>query len=112
MKNKNNNLRRPEGKILTPLKSIRKQCIECMGGSAEEVKRCTARKCWLYPYRLGRDPKREGRERTPAQKEVDKRNAERLRNRKGSLPLKGKEPHKTTNGHEPDTNHDGAILKP
>ena len=29
-------------------------CLECMGGSADEVKRCTAPKCPLYQHRFGK----------------------------------------------------------
>jgi hypothetical protein len=41
---------------LTPIKAIRKHCLECVAWSYEEVKGCTARSCPLYPYRLGRRP--------------------------------------------------------
>lgn len=51
-------LRRPEGKILSPIKSIRKHCIECMGGQVLEVRECTAPECWLYPHRMGKDAAR------------------------------------------------------
>jgi hypothetical protein len=45
---------------LSPLKAIRFQCIECMGFSAFEVKKCTSVLCSLYPYRLGTNPDRKG----------------------------------------------------
>ncbi len=45
---------------LTPIKAIRYQCIECMGFSAFEVKKCTSPLCSLYPYRDGHDPERKG----------------------------------------------------
>jgi hypothetical protein len=48
---------------MTPLKAIRKFCIQCVG-SASEVKNCggdkmlgqgdSARRCWFYDYRMGR----------------------------------------------------------
>ena len=38
------------------LKTIRKQCIECMGFQEREVEICTAPKCSLFPYRMGKDP--------------------------------------------------------
>ena len=44
-------------KILTPLKAIRKNCLECMGDSAVEVKLCDMRDCPLHPYRSGKNPK-------------------------------------------------------
>ncbi len=43
-------------KILTPLKAIRKNCVECMGGSSLEVKLCSLGDCSLYPYRFGKYP--------------------------------------------------------
>ncbi len=45
---------------LTPLRSIRLQCIECMGFSEYEPKYCTSPLCSLYPYRLGSNPERKG----------------------------------------------------
>ena len=44
-------------KVLTPIKAIRAYCIECSGGMTKEVKLCTAEKCPLYPYRMGKRPK-------------------------------------------------------
>jgi hypothetical protein len=37
-----------------PRAAIRFFCLECMGGSAAEVKRCTVQKCALYPHRFGK----------------------------------------------------------
>jgi len=36
------------------LKAIRKNCVECSGGSFEETKNCNITDCPLYPYRSGR----------------------------------------------------------
>ncbi len=33
--------------------AIRANCLMCVGWSTEEVRRCTARNCPLYPYRKG-----------------------------------------------------------
>ena len=41
----------------TPTKSIRVFCIQCMGYTKSEVRKCTAPKCPLYPYRLRRKQK-------------------------------------------------------
>ena len=71
--------RRPIDKILTPVKSIRRFCIECMGGSTYEPTHCTDPQCFLWPYREGHNPKRKGRERTPAQKQASDRLKNRLR---------------------------------
>lgn len=38
-------------------KAIRLHCIECSGGSFNEVKVCAIGKCALFPYRFGRNPK-------------------------------------------------------
>lgn len=44
-------------KILTPIKAIRKKCLDC-NSTANEVKLCTVKDCPLYPYRLGKNPNR------------------------------------------------------
>jgi len=48
---------RQRNKRLTPIKSIRKHCLECSGGSVKEVRECIIENCPLYPYRLGKRPK-------------------------------------------------------
>lgn len=45
---------------LTPMKAIRQKCLECQGGSSNEVKSCHITDCTLWPFRLGRNPKRSG----------------------------------------------------
>lgn len=45
-------------KYITPIKSIRKFCVECSGGSPLEVKKCVIHDCHLYPYRMGKNPNR------------------------------------------------------
>ena len=45
-------------KILSPIKAIRANCIECSCGSKDEVKLCPIQTCPLYPYRLGKNPNR------------------------------------------------------
>jgi hypothetical protein len=47
--------------LLTPLKAIRCQCLECMSWSASEVKKCTNELCSLYPYRFSRVPGHKGK---------------------------------------------------
>ncbi len=47
-------------KILTPMKAIRAKCLDCCGGSSNEVKLCTAVNCSLHPYRDGHNPNRKG----------------------------------------------------
>lgn len=45
-----------KNKILTPLKAIRKNCLDCMCGSSLEVKLCPSSDCPLYHYRFGKYP--------------------------------------------------------
>ena len=42
-----------------PLWAIRLNCLQCMCGSAYEVRHCQVRHCALFPYRLGRKPTEE-----------------------------------------------------
>jgi len=41
---------------LTPVKAIRRKCLDCSGGSYSEVRQCVIRECPLYPYRDGHRP--------------------------------------------------------
>lgn len=48
-------------KYTSPLKSIRQKCLDCMCGSAKEVKLCTcdgiqSTSCALFPCRFGKRP--------------------------------------------------------
>ena len=54
---------------LTPIKAIRKHCIECCGGSHKEVRECNRVDCHLYPYRMGINPRRKGIGENPTFKE-------------------------------------------
>lgn len=51
-----------DGKLITkklsPVKAIRKFCLVCLGGSPDEIRRCTDETCPLYPFRFGKDPGR------------------------------------------------------
>lgn len=40
----------------TPIKAIRKHCLECVGNHRSEVVLCTSPKCKLFPYRFGKRP--------------------------------------------------------
>jgi hypothetical protein len=40
----------------TPKVAIRNHCLECCGYSSQETALCTAKQCWLYPWRLGKTP--------------------------------------------------------
>ena len=43
----------PSNVYIRPLKAIRAKCLDCCGGSAKEVRLCTAKDCPLYLYRFG-----------------------------------------------------------
>lgn len=47
-------------KQLTPMKAIRKNCLDCSGGSVGEVRECVITDCPLYNFRLGKNPARKG----------------------------------------------------
>ena len=40
----------------TPIKSIRKKCLDCTCFQPKEIRYCTIIDCPLYPYRFGRRP--------------------------------------------------------
>lgn len=43
-------------KILSPMKAIRANCLDCCGGSEAEVRRCHINTCPLHPFRFGKNP--------------------------------------------------------
>lgn len=45
---------------LTPLKAIRKKCLDCSNFQPSEVRKCLIEDCPLFPYRMGKNPKRVG----------------------------------------------------
>jgi hypothetical protein len=47
-------------KYVTPIKSIRKHCLQCSGGSVKEVRECVIHQCVLYNFRMGKNPRRKG----------------------------------------------------
>lgn len=59
-----------------PVKAIRDFCLDCMGGSRDEVVRCTSKDCKIYAFRLGKNPYRVKRVLTDEQRDAA---AERLR---------------------------------
>lgn len=50
---------------MTPLKAIRAKCLDCSGGSSNEVKLCPITHCPLYDYRDGHNPKDANRKGRP-----------------------------------------------
>lgn len=55
---------------LTPMKAIRRKCIDCSCGSSNEVKLCPVQNCPLYDYRFGKDPYRKKIEYTEEQRKA------------------------------------------
>jgi len=43
-------------KKITPMRAIRLKCLDCMAGSAREVKLCSSDDCPLFQYRFGKRP--------------------------------------------------------
>lgn len=41
---------------LTPVKAIRKKCLDCSGDSHKEVRECIISDCPLHPFRMGKNP--------------------------------------------------------
>lgn len=45
---------------LSPLKAIKKYCLECSGYEKKQVRECVIKDCVLYEYRSGKNPNRKG----------------------------------------------------
>lgn len=43
-------------KVYTPLKAIRRKCLDCCSGQIVEVRECPVKDCTLWPYRMGHRP--------------------------------------------------------
>jgi hypothetical protein len=43
-------------KVLTPIRAIRKYCLDCLGGHYKEIRLCPSTDCALHPYRMGKRP--------------------------------------------------------
>lgn len=55
---------------LTPMKAIRKKCLDCSCGQVKEIRLCPVKSCPLYGYRDGHRPK--GREMNLETEEIKK----------------------------------------
>lgn len=42
---------------LTPIKAIRAKCLDCVCNQPSEVKLCENRRCQLWPFRMGKNPR-------------------------------------------------------
>ncbi len=45
---------------ITPIKAIRKKCMECTDNSYVDIRYCQIEDCPLYKYRMGTNPNRKG----------------------------------------------------
>lgn len=71
-----------ENRIITsPLKAVKKKCLDCCCGSLNEVKICTIQKCPLYAFRLGENPYRVKRELSEEQRLAAKARFAEYRNK-------------------------------
>jgi len=43
---------------MTPIKAIRKKCLECCCNHYKQIRLCSSCDCSLHPYRLGKRPRR------------------------------------------------------
>lgn len=43
---------------LTPIRAIRAKCLDCSGGQPKEVRLCPIKNCALWPYRMGKRPRK------------------------------------------------------
>lgn len=46
--------------LYTPLRAIRRKCLDCCAGSSPEVALCHIKDCSLWPYRDGHNPRKKG----------------------------------------------------
>ena len=74
----------PEQKVQTnPTKVIREKCIDCCCGNMAEVARCTAEKCPLHPWRMGKNPYRKPP--SEAQLEAARKRAEEINQQRSAI---------------------------
>jgi hypothetical protein len=48
--------------IRTPIKSMRAKCVDCTNHQTKEIRLCTVITCALWPYRMGKRPKKDDSE--------------------------------------------------
>lgn len=68
---------------ISPLRAIRAKCLDCSGGSRQEITLCPVKECPLHPFRSGKNPFTK-RTLTPEQKAAA---AARLSARRTRKPL-------------------------
>lgn len=70
---------------VTPMKAIRMKCLDCCGGSSNEVNLCAAKVCPLYAFRTGKNPYRAKREYTEEQRAEIAERFEKARKAKNEI---------------------------
>lgn len=74
---------------MTPIQAIRAKCLDCCCGQVNEVKLCTAERCTLWPFRLGKNPNIKPREYTEEQREAMRQRLKRTMEAKNGQQANG-----------------------
>ena len=74
---------------MAPTAAIRAHCLDCCGGSSDEVRKCTATRCPSWPFRTGANPWR-----VPLS-ETEKARRRELLSRVGKIAGNPSEPEKS-----------------
>ena len=74
---------------MTPIKAIRAKCLDCCCDQVYEVKLCTAIRCPLHPFRLGKNPNIKPREYTVEQREAMRQRLKRTMEAKNGQQANG-----------------------
>jgi hypothetical protein len=86
---------------MTPLAALRLHCLDCCGGSADEVRKCMALTCPAWPFRMGANPWR-----APLS-DAEKARRRNLLARVGKIVGKSSEPEKS---RRPDAGVPAAAI--
>jgi len=80
-----------ETQELTPIRAIRKKCLDCCCWNQAEVKHCSITDCPLHGFRFGRDPGRKNKPWTEErrQKAADSLQKARISRRSPVLDAEG-----------------------
>lgn len=84
---------RPRSLPQRPLEAIREKCFDCCCGSWNEVALCTAVRCPLHPWRMGKNPYKKKREYTEEEREALRERAKKLHEQRKA---KSEESHAST----------------
>ncbi len=52
-------------KHIPVLKAIRAKCMDCTCNQPSEIRECTITSCALHPFRMGKNPYRQGKKANP-----------------------------------------------